>query len=73
MPGYDASVSGVLFSADLGRASHMVQGSGVSVKVRRFGPDTLTAMARRRRSAPERPRAAALLQWRLRPFWRFLS
>lgn len=70
VPGYDSTVSGVVFSADLGRASHVMKKSGESVKTRRFGPDTLAAMARRRRNAHERPRAAAVVGWRLRPFWR---
>jgi hypothetical protein len=71
VPGYDSTVSGVAFSADLERVSYVMKKSGESVKVRRFGPDTLTAMARRRRTTQERPRAAAVVGWRLRPFWRF--
>ena len=71
VPGYDATVSDVVFSADLGRASYVMKKSGESVSVRRFSPDTLAAVARRRRTAHERPRAAAVVEWRLRPFWRF--
>ena len=71
VPGYDSTVSGVAFSADLERVSYVMKKSGESVKVRRFSPETLTAMARRRRTAQERPRAAAVVGWRLRPFWRF--
>ena len=71
VPGYDSTVSGVAFSADLERVSYVMKKSGESVKVRRFSPDTMTAMARRRRTAQERPRAAAVVGWRLRPFWRF--
>jgi hypothetical protein len=71
VPGYDSTVAGVFFSADLGRASYVTTGSGESVKVQRFRPDTLAAVARRRRTANERPRAAAVVGWRLRPFWRF--
>jgi hypothetical protein len=71
VPGYDSTVSGVVFSADLGRASYVTTGSGESVKVQRFGPDTLMAEARRRRTAAARPRATAVVEWRLRPFWRF--
>jgi len=71
VPGYDSTVSGVAFSADLERVSYVMKKSGESVKIRRFGPDTLMAMARRRRAAQERPRAAAVVGWRLRPFWRF--
>lgn len=71
VPGYDSTVSGVVFSADLGRASYVMKTSGESVNVRRFSPDALAAVARRRRTAHERPRAAAVVEWRLRPFWRF--
>lgn len=71
VPGYDSTVSGVAFSADLERVSYVMKKSGESVKVRRFSPDTMTAMARRRRTAQERPRAAGVVGWRLRPFWRF--
>jgi hypothetical protein len=70
VPGYDSTVSGVVFSADLGRVSYVTKTSGESVMVRRFRPDTLAAVARRRRT-DERPRAAAVVGWRLRPFWRF--
>jgi hypothetical protein len=70
VPGYDSTVSGVAFSADLGRASYVMKTSGESVNVRRLGPDTLAAEARRRRT-DQRPRAAAVVGWRLRPFWRF--
>jgi hypothetical protein len=70
VPGHDSTVSGVVFSADLGRASYVMKKAGESAKVRRFGPDTLAGVARRRRTAHERPRAA-VVGWRLRPFWRF--
>jgi hypothetical protein len=74
IPGYDTSISGLNFSADLGRASFVVIGSGRSgdtPSVKRFRADTLTAAARRRRAAHERPAAAAQDSWRLRPFWHF--
>lgn len=71
LPGYDSTVSGVVFSADLGRASYVMKGSGDSMAVRRFSPATLTPVVRRRRPQPEGPRAAAGVGWRLRPFWRF--
>ena len=71
VPGYDSTASGVVFSADLGRASYVMKKSGESVNVRRFSPDTLAAVVRRRRTAHERPRAAAVVEWRLRPFWGF--
>jgi hypothetical protein len=71
IPGYDATVSGVAFDAGLGRATWVVTGSGHSARVRRFSAHPLAAIARRRRVAQERPRSAALVGWRLRPFWRF--
>jgi hypothetical protein len=71
VPGYDANVSGAIYSADLGRTSYVMTGSGDSLRARRFRPDTLAAMARRRRTEHQRPRAAAVVEWRLRPFWRF--
>jgi hypothetical protein len=40
------------------------------MRVRRFTPDTLAAMARRRRAANDRPPAAVVAGWQLRPFWR---
>ena len=70
IPGYDSTVSGIMFDRDLGRPSYVVTKSGESVRVRRFTPDTLAAMARRRRAAHERPRAAVRAGWQLRPFWR---
>ena len=55
IPGYDATVSDIVFSADLERASYVVKkGSGHSTKVRRFTPGTLAAIARRRQAAHER-------------------
>jgi hypothetical protein len=73
IPGYDPTVSDIVFSADLERASHIVmKGSGHSVKVRRFTADTLVALARRRQAPHERPRAASRIVWRLRPFWHSL-
>jgi hypothetical protein len=71
IPGYDQRVSGMGFDPSLGRASYVVKGSGESWSVRRFTADTLAAVARRRRAALERPRAAVVGGWRLRPFWRF--
>ncbi|HZM61418.1 MAG TPA: hypothetical protein VFB85_16520 [Vicinamibacterales bacterium] len=72
IPGYDSTVSDLVFSADLERASYVVKkGSGHSVKVRRFTADTLVAMAGRRQATPERPRATVAATWRLRPLWRF--
>src|SRR5688500_5339750 len=70
IPGYDSTVSGIVFDPDLGRASYVVRRSGGSVRVRRFTPETLAAIARRRRAAHERPRAAVVAGWQLRPFWR---
>jgi hypothetical protein len=70
IPGYDSTVSDVVFSADLGRASYVMKKCGDSVTVRRFSSDTLAAVVPRRRTAHERPRAAAVVGWRLRSFWR---
>jgi hypothetical protein len=71
IPGYDPTVSDIVFSAGLERASYVVKASGgQSVKVRRFTADTLVAMAQRRQATPERPRAT-VATWRLRPLWRF--
>lgn len=70
IPGYDQTVSGIGFDAGLGRASFVVRQSGESVSVRRFSADTLAAVAARRRAASQRPRAAVVGGWRLRPFWR---
>lgn len=71
IPGYDISISGLTFSGDLGRASYLTKGSGDSMRVRRFRPDTLAAVALNRRRSHDRPRAAAVVGWRLRPFWQF--
>ena len=70
IPGYDSTVSGIVFGPDLGCASYVVRRSSESVGVRRFTPETLAAIARRRRAAHQRPRAAAVTGWQLRPFWR---
>ena len=72
IPGYDSTVSDIVFSANLERTSYVVKGSGHSVKVRRFTADTLAAIARRRQATHERPRAAIRNEWRLRPFWHSL-
>jgi hypothetical protein len=76
IPGYDHTISGMGFDPALGRASHVVRGSGHSLKVQRFTADTLAAVARRRRAAHgararQRPRGAVAVGWQLRPFWRF--
>jgi hypothetical protein len=70
IPGYDSSVSGIVFDADLGRASYVVRRSSESVSVRRFTPETLAVIASRRRATHERPRAPVTAGWQLRPFWR---
>ena len=73
IPGYNPNMSGVVFDANLGRASFAVTESGRSgdtPRVRRFGADTLTAAARSRRAAHVRPRRAVAIGWRLRPSWR---
>ena len=69
IPGYDTTLSGMVFDADLGRASHVVRKSRESVRMMRFTPETLAAMARRRHAAHDRPRAV-MAGWQLRPFWR---
>jgi hypothetical protein len=71
IPGYDQTVSGVVFDPNLGRASYVVRRSRESVSIRRFNTQTLAAAAKRRRAAPVRPRGAAAVGWQLRPFWRF--
>ncbi len=70
IPGHDPTVSGIAFDRDLGRASYVVSKRGGSVRVRRLTPETLSAMARSRRAAHERPRAPVVTGWQLRPFWR---
>lgn len=70
IPGYDQTVAGIGFDPDLGRASYVVKGSGESSYARRFAADTLAAAVVARRAA-QRPRAAVVGEWRLRPFWRF--
>jgi hypothetical protein len=70
IPGYDHTISEIGFDPALGRASHVVRGSGDSWSVRRFTADTLAAVSRRRRAAHERPRKAVGVGWQLRPFWR---
>jgi hypothetical protein len=70
IPGYDSTVTGLVFDADLGRASYVVRRSGASVGVRRFSSETLAAIAQRRRATHEQPRAAVMAGWQLRPFWR---
>jgi hypothetical protein len=70
IPGYDSTMSDVVFSADLGRASYVMKKSGDSLAVGRFRSDTLAAVVPQRRTVRERPRAAAVVGWRLRSFWR---
>jgi hypothetical protein len=72
IPGYDETVSGVGFDRSVGRALYVERGSGESSRFGRFTADTLAAAARRRRDA-QRPRGAAVVGWRLRPFWLFTS
>jgi hypothetical protein len=72
IPGFDATVSGMAFDRDVGRASYIVTGAGDAVRVRRFTPETLATMVLRRRATRERPRAAVRAGWQLRPFWRTL-
>jgi hypothetical protein len=69
IPGFDPKMSEVVFDSSLERASWVETGSGDSARVRRFTPDTLAAMARRRRAAHEPQRGTVVAGWRLRPFW----
>jgi hypothetical protein len=69
IPGYDPTVSDIVFDRDLGRASYVARVSAESLRIRGFTADTLTAVARQRRAALDRPRVAAAVGWRLRPFW----
>ena len=68
IPGYDPTISDIVFSRDLGRASYVAR-VAESLSIRRFTADTLAAVARRRRAALDRPRVAAAVGWRLRSFW----
>ena len=70
IPGFDPSVSEIVFDSSLERATFVMTQSSDSVRVRRFTTDTLPAGARRRRAAHDRPRTAAIAGWQLRPFWR---
>ena len=69
IPGYDPTISDIVFDRDLGRASYVARVSAESLSIRRFAADTLSAVARQRRAALDRPRVAAAVGWRLRPFW----
>ena len=69
IPGYDPTISDIVFSRDLGRASYVARVSAESLSIRRFTADTLAAVARRRCASLDRPRVAAAVGWRLRPFW----
>ena len=69
IPGYDPTVSDIVFDRDRGRASYVARVSAESLSIRRSTGDTLAAVARQRRAALERPRVAAAVGWRLRPFW----
>ena len=68
VPGYDPTISDIVFSRDLGRASYVAR-VAESLSIRRFTADTLAAVARRRRAALDRPRVAGAVGWRLRSFW----
>ena len=68
IPGYDPTMSDIVFDADLGRASYVAR-SSESFSIRRFTAHTLAALATRRRAALDRPRGAAAVGWRLRPFF----
>ena len=70
IPGYDQTISGVVFDPTIRRVSYVVRRSGESVSVRRFSAETLAA-ARRDRAVHVSPRTTAATGWRLRPFWRF--
>jgi hypothetical protein len=70
IPGYDPTVSEIVFDSSLARAAYAKKRSGQSVRVQRFTSDTLSSIARRRRAALERPRPVAVAGWRLRAFWR---
>ena len=70
IPGYDTKMTGLMLSAELGRAAYVVRRSGNSKKPSPFTPDTLAAAGQRRRAAPVRSRNDVAIGWRLRPFWR---
>jgi hypothetical protein len=69
IPGYDPTVSDIVFDRDLGRAAYVTRVSAESLSIRRFTANTMAAVARRRRTELERPRVAPAIGWRLRPFW----
>ena len=68
IPGYDRTISDIVFDPDLGRASYVTRVSAESLSIRRFTADTLAAVAERRRTALDRSREATAVGWRLRPF-----
>jgi len=68
IPGYDQTMSDIVFDADLGRASYVAT-SSESFSIRRFTAYTLAAIGKRRRAALDRPCGAAAVGWRLRPFF----
>jgi hypothetical protein len=69
IPGYDPAITDIVFDRDLERASYVARVSAESLSIRRFTADTLAAMAQRRHATLDRPRRAAAVGWRLRPFW----
>jgi hypothetical protein len=69
IPGYDPTISDIVFDSDLGRASYVARVSADSLSIRRFSADSLAEVGEKRRSARDRPRVAAAVGWQLRPFW----
>jgi hypothetical protein len=72
IPGYDAEVTRVYFDASLSRVTHLGQGSGEALRLRRLKPDHLAPIARTRGRGPRPTTSGGLrqsAQWRLRPFW----
>jgi hypothetical protein len=69
IPGYDPAITDMVFDRDLGCASYVATVSAESLSIRRFTADTLATMAQRRHARLDRPRRAAAVGWRLRPFW----
>jgi hypothetical protein len=69
IPGYDPTVTDIVFDPDLGRPSYVARVSAESMSIRRFTVATLSAVTQKRQSARERPPVAAAVGWRLRPFW----
>jgi hypothetical protein len=68
IPGYDRTISDIVFDSDLGRPSYVARVSAESFSIGRFTSNTLAGIAKRRRVAIDRRRETTAVDWRLRPF-----